>query len=59
MKEKMNTYIAVLFITVAGSGAALLIVHIATTDVANSTFHSNQASYAALQQSILKSRLLR
>lgn len=29
MKNRINTYFAILLVTVAGSGAALLIVHVA------------------------------
>lgn len=32
MKEKINTYFAILIITITGAGAALLIIHVANTD---------------------------
>jgi len=53
MKEKINAYFAVLLVTIAGSGAALLIVHIATTDVLVAAARDTEANYAALRQSIL------
>lgn len=56
MTFKINTYIAVLLVTLFGSGAALIIVHIGTTDVIATTFAGNEAQYAVLQQSILKNR---
>ncbi|MBI4089036.1 hypothetical protein HY415_02980 [Candidatus Kaiserbacteria bacterium] len=56
MKDTINSYIAVLLITIVGSGAALLIVHIGTTDVIASTFAGSEADYRALQQSILNNR---
>ena len=54
MKDKINSYFAVLLITIAGSGAALFIVHIATTDVIATAFRGSEDTYASLQQSILK-----
>jgi len=57
MKDRVNTYIAVLFITIAGAGAASLIVHIATTDTVTSTLRGTEAqNYAALQRSLLQSQ---
>lgn len=53
MKDKINAYFAVLLITIAGSGATLLIVHIATSETLLATFSGNETTYAALQQSIL------
>ena len=32
MKERINAYFAVLIITIAGSGAAMIIVHVANAD---------------------------
>lgn len=52
MKEKINSYFAILLITIAGAGAALLIVHIAYSD-AFDTFGGSEAAYAPLQKSIL------
>jgi len=57
MRSKVNSYIAILFITILGGGAALIIVHVATDSVIAATFGtSGGLNYAALQQSILKSR---
>ncbi len=33
MTEKINTYFAVLLITIAGAGASLLIIHVANADL--------------------------
>lgn len=54
MKNRVNTYLAALFITIAGAGAALLIVHIATkkTPIIKT---DSEASYSALRDSILNS----
>ena len=54
MKEIINTYLGALLITIVGSGAALFIVHIATTDTIAATFGGSETSYAPLRQSILK-----
>lgn len=35
LTQKINTYLAVLLITIIGSGAALFIVNVAETDAAN------------------------
>lgn len=56
MKDRINTYIAALIITIAGSGAALLIVHVATDNVLTATVQGNEANYLLLQQSILSNR---
>jgi len=57
MRSLVNFYIALLLITIVGSGAALLIVEIATTDVITTALRSNNdMKYASLQQSILKDR---
>lgn len=56
MKEKINTYIAILLITIAGSGAALIIVRVATDDIITETFRGSEANYEALRQSILDNR---
>jgi hypothetical protein len=53
MKETINTYFATLIITIFGAGAALLIVHLASSDTLAASFNNNEASYSALQQSIL------
>jgi len=56
MKATINTYFATLLVTIAGAGATLLIVHIATADAVDSAMQGTEGSYAALQQSILKNR---
>jgi hypothetical protein len=56
MKSRVNTYLAILFITLAGSGAALMIVRIATDDMVATTFRGSEANYFLLQQSILNER---
>ena len=53
MKEKINTYFAVLLITIAGAGAALLIIHIATAETTIVTT-SSEADDTALKESILR-----
>lgn len=53
MKEKINSYFAVLIITIAGSAAAMLIIHIAYSNASVLTVNS-ETQYAQLQQSILK-----
>lgn len=56
MKDKVNSYLAVLCVTIIGGGAALIIVHVGTTAVIATTFGGSEANYMALQQSILRSR---
>lgn len=52
MKEKINTYFAILIITIAGSGAAWIIIHTATTNVSYPVVAGSEASYTALQKSL-------
>lgn len=56
MKDRINSYFAVLLITVAGAGATLLITHIANTDTdkLSQIVIGNEKNYDALQHSILK-----
>ena len=54
MKDTLNTYIAILLITLAGAGAAWLIVHVAYQNSFTRTVVGNEASYSSLQESILK-----
>ena len=56
MKDTLNSYFAVLCITLIGGGAALLIVHIGTTDILAATVAGNEANYISLQQSVLNNR---
>jgi len=52
MKEKINAYFAVLLVTIAGSGAAMLIVRVAFNNTPVFLYGS-AAPYAPLEQSIL------
>ena len=54
MKNTVNTYFAVLLITIAGAGAAWLIVHAATVNPFSVKTGTNEASYEPLKNSILK-----
>lgn len=56
MRAQINSYIAVLCITIVGGAAALIIVDIGTTDVIASSLSGSEANYTALRQSILKNR---
>jgi len=56
MKYTLNSYFAVLLVTIIGSGAALIVVHVGTTDVIATTLVGNEANYAVLQESILKNK---
>ncbi len=53
MKEKINSYFAVLIITIAGASATLLIVHVANADAAAIVLGQSELQYAPLQHSIL------
>lgn len=53
MKDRINTYFAVLLITLAGAGAAWFIVRIADRK-APVIRPDTEASYAPLKESILK-----
>lgn len=52
----MNSYFAILLITIVGSWAVFIIVDVATTDVVVSAMSRSEANYSALRQSILESR---
>lgn len=56
MKDKINTYFAILLITIAGAGAAWLIVHISDgrITIIDTGSTGSEASYSALKESILK-----
>ena len=56
MKDRINSYLAILLITIVGSWAALSIVHVGTTDAIASTFGNSNAEQAALRQAILQGR---
>lgn len=49
----LNTYLAMLILTIVASGAALLIVRVANAD-SFAFLDANEAPYAALKDSILK-----
>lgn len=53
MTATINTYFAILIVTIAGAAATLLIVHVANANVSNFALGS-EAQYAQVQQSILK-----
>lgn len=53
MKDRINTYFAILLITLAGAGATMLIVHVALANAYSSTFTDSEAVYASLQQSVV------
>ena len=48
----LNTYFAMLVVTLVASSAALLIIRVATTDVSRTAWGA-EAEYQSLQQSIL------
>lgn len=52
MKEKINSYFAVLLVTIAGSIATLIIVHVAY-DTNTLLFIGSEGAYVSTQQSIL------
>lgn len=53
MKDRVNTYFAILLITIAGAAATWVIIRIATLRTTTVTPDS-EASYAPLRESILK-----
>lgn len=53
LTRQINAYIAILFITVAGAGASLLIVHIAIADTSSTAFVRG-ADYSAYLQTVPK-----
>ncbi len=52
--KNINSYFAVLIVTVAGAGAALLIIHLAYANTFTILRVGNQGEYSSLQQSLLK-----
>ena len=58
MKERINTYIAILFVTIAGAVATMLIVHVANIEAASPVFLSTAGgggeNYINLQRSLLR-----
>lgn len=55
-RSAVNAYFSMLIITVFASLATAAIVEVATTNVVTAAMSGTEATYAALQQSILKSR---
>ena len=53
MKDKINSYFAVLLIVIAGAGATWLIVHVVYANTFSIMVSGSEANYAPLQQSIL------
>lgn len=45
MKGRVNSYIAILFITALGAGAAMIIIHVANTDTFAVAFSSDANYY--------------
>ena len=54
MKDKVNFYLAMLIMFVAGAGAEWLIIHFTNSNNFANTIGGSEASYSSLQQSILK-----
>lgn len=54
-KHKVNAYLATLIITIAGAGAAALIVKVANQNQYSIVNSSSEAGYSSLKQSILNS----
>lgn len=50
MTYLINSYFAILLITVAGAGATMFIVHVAYDDSLEVSFTSTGANYASLQE---------
>lgn len=53
MKDTVNSYFAVLLVTIAGAAATMLIVNVAFSNSFAVTFNNSEATYASLQQSLL------
>ncbi len=56
-RGRINPYFAIFIVTVFASLATVVIVDMATTNVISAATSGSEATYAALQESILKSRL--
>jgi hypothetical protein len=54
MKGRVNTYLAILVITAAGSWAAYMILNVAISNTLSARVNGSEANYSDLQQSILK-----
>ncbi len=56
MKNRVNMYVATLLVTLAGSGAAMLILNVALDNNFTRLQQENESMYLELKQSILNSR---
>ena len=56
-RSQVNSYLSALIITVFASLATIVIVEVATTNVIAAATSGNEATYAALRESILNNRL--
>jgi len=56
-RGEVNTYLAMLIITISASLATLAIIEVGTTAVIASAMNSSQAIHASLQESIVRNRL--
>ncbi len=54
MKDRVNTYFAVLIIISTGAWATWLIIHIVYANSFSTTVGGSEANYSRLQQQILK-----
>ncbi|MGD0328364.1 MAG: hypothetical protein ABSB00_01470 [Minisyncoccia bacterium] len=52
MKDKINSYLAILLITIEGAVAAFLIIRVAYSNNFVITMNSSEANYSSLQQLI-------
>ncbi|OGG76560.1 hypothetical protein A2950_01290 [Candidatus Kaiserbacteria bacterium RIFCSPLOWO2_01_FULL_55_19] len=56
-RSQVNIYFSMLIITIFASLATIAIVEVATTNIIAAATSGNEATYAALRESILESRL--
>jgi hypothetical protein len=47
-KDTINSYFAILIITIAGAGASLLIIHISNANNLAATFACSEAGYSTM-----------
>ena len=52
--SSLSMYFGALIISIAGAGAAMMIIHVAYANIPIATFTPGQAAYAPLEQSLLK-----
>lgn len=53
MKARINSYFAILLITIAGAAAALIIIHVANENTFNIIMVNGGTDYGPLERSIL------